>query len=189
MRTLITTPPGPAFDLQTLRDQVRVDAIDGSHPDDTMLLRQAAAARAFAESYTGLAIGEQTREVAADGFWDLANHTFPGGRPDSIEAFEHRTAGVPTWTALDLAAYYYDEYEGAVRIWAGAVLPYVPTVPNAVRIRYAIGSDIPPDVRAAMLLLVAELYMNRETSSQVKLEVVPVSVYALLAPHRLELGV
>ena len=191
MRSVIITPPGPAFNLQTLRDQVRIEAIGETHPDDNSLLRYAAAAQAFAEHYTGMAIGEQTREAIVDSYWELFNARLPGGRPTTIEALEYRAALTNEWTALGPTLYYYDAYDGALRVWGANswTMPPVSPVPNCVRVRYTIGGDIPPDVRAAMLLMVAELYLNRETSSQVKLEVVPVSVHALLAPHRLELGV
>ena len=188
MRSVTITPPGPVFNLQTLRDQVRIEAIGETHPDDGALLRYAAAAQAFAEHYTGMAIGEQTREAIADDFYAFAAGPLPGGRPEVVEAVEFRPVG-GAWTALDPSYFYYDEYDRVIRYWGTLALPTHSHLPNAVRVRYSIGSDVPPDVRAAMLLMVAELYLNRETSSQVKLEVVPVSVHALLAPHRLELGV
>lgn len=189
MLTLVTTPPGHLFSLQTLREHVRIDAIGDSHPDDNLLLRNAAAARAFAENYTGMAIGEQTREIAANDFWSLNGNYFPGGKPDSVEAFEYRILGTQTWELLSVAFFYYDQYAGVVRFWPNVVLPSLPDIYNSVRIRYTIGTDVPVDVRAAILLIVAELYVNREISAQADLRHVPLGARELLAPHRLELGV
>lgn len=189
MHTRVTSPPGPLFSLQTLREHVRVDAVGDSHPDDGLLLRNAAAARAFAENYTGMAIGEQTREIVADGFWDLTSNSFPGGTPDAVSAFEYRSVGTPNWTPLSAALFYYDEYAGVVRFWPDAALPGLPDIHNAARIRYTIGAEVPVDVRAAILLIVGELYLNRELSAQADLRHVPLGARELLAPHRLELGV
>ena len=189
MRTLVITPPGPLFNIQTLREQVRIDAIGDAHPDDALLLRQAAAARAHAELHTGLAIGEQTREVAGNSFWDLVNHSLPGGRPDLVEAFEYRSLGTAAWTAVDAGVFYYDAYDGALRFWAGAIVPTLPDIYNAARIRYVVGTDVPVDVRAAVLLITADLYLNRETSAPADLRPLPLGARELLAPHRLELGV
>lgn len=189
MHTRVTSPPSSLFNLQTLREHVRIDAIGDSHPDDQLLLRNAAAARAFAENYTGMAIGEQTREIVADGFLDLTSNPFPGGVPDAVEAFEYRSLGAGAWTVLSDSLFYYDQYAGVVRFWPNVTLPGLPDIHNAARIRYTIGAEVPVDVRAAILLIVGELYLNRELSAQADLRHVPLGARELLAPHRMELGV
>lgn len=189
MRSRVLTPPESVFAIQTLREQVRIEAIGDSHPDDALLLRQAKAARAWAEKYTGRAIGEQTREAVADDFTELQYTGLPGGPASVVEAVEYRAAGTNVWTGLDPAAYFFDAYVNMILFVPYASLPATSLVERAIRVRYVVGAEPEPDVLAAVLLLVAELYANRETSAQMTLLDVPLSAKALLAPYRLEIGV
>ena len=191
MRVKITTPAAPLFGIHLLREHVRVDAIDGSHPDDALLLRQSEAGRAWAEHYAGRAIGEQSWEVAADGWAALFALPLPGGDIASVAAVEGRDPTTGAWTLLAPTAYYLDEYAVPMQLRQapGAALPAVFKVSNSVRVRYIIGKPVPADILAAILIVVGELYLNRETSSSIQLYDVPLSAMHLLDPHRLEIGV
>jgi uncharacterized phiE125 gp8 family phage protein len=57
---------------------------------------------------------------------------------------------------------------------------------NAVRVEYVAGTaaeDMPPALRAALLLHIAHLYENREAASDKPMTALPLGVAALIAPY------
>ena len=72
---------------------------------------------------------------------------------------------------------------------AGASWPATFTTPKAVKVTYDAGyggasTDVPEDLRNALLLMVEHLYYNRGASSDARLEAIPFGVDAMLDPFR-----
>ena len=95
---------------------------------------------------------------------------------------------------LDAALYHlvHDAMGGRVDLAHGAAWPATAIRPDAVRVTVTAGygttaADVPHPIKAAILLMVADLYRNRETVTiGVSSAAIPMSmtVDALLAPYR-----
>ena len=70
---------------------------------------------------------------------------------------------------------------------AGATWPTAYNRADAIRLTYTVGgdaSDVLPDVKHAILMLVGHWYENREAVTDLKLSDTPMAVNALLGMHR-----
>lgn len=160
MAVKVITPPVNVLSLATLRMHLRL--IGDPHPEDSWLQSALAAAVNLAQHYTGRGIGSQTLELALDEF------------PDSpIQLKFTPVTSIISIKYLDLigveqtilpTTYVLDDY--GIQHWAVpvSVWPVTGYFANAVKIRYVTG-DIPPQVQAALLLTVADMYDNREQAN------------------------
>lgn len=171
---VITAP----VEILTLAE-VRLHLKDPATEDDALIASQLLAAHAYAEHYTGCAIGVQTLEMALDAFPDgaIAIERAPLVSVDSISYLD--SAGVvQTVPSTDYAI---DDYGMSAWIVPAYQTDWPETLDavNAVKVRYVAG-DVKPAVRAALLLIVGHLYANRESVSPGNLAVVPMGANALL---------
>lgn len=167
----------------------------GAHPDDALIQRLGRAARAAAEQYTEQAYAKQVWEVAYDGWVDMLSEGLPGGRVNSIVSITYRD-DLNAETALPAEQFVLDEFTRPARVREGVNATTWPALgrhhaPVVVRIQVGEYPDkaIPEDVKAAMLLIVGDLYEHREDTSPAPLQTLPNGARALLAPHRIGLGV
>lgn len=148
--------------------------------EDAQLTAFLAGAVAYAEHYTGRAIGSQTLELALD--------TFPAG---AIELPRGSVTNITSITYVDEAGvtqtmsntlYTLDNYD-ALQCWAVPAVdnewPAISQVANAVKVRYVAG-ELTPAVRNALLMLVANSFEHREESSESQLHSVPLGVKSML---------
>lgn len=161
----IVTPPEAVLSTAPLSDvenHLRIDAI----AEGAALNVYAKAAAQHAQEFTRRGIGSQV--------WDLLLDAFPAGPINlplpplqSVASITYvDTNGVTqTWAAED---YTVDAVSGRIFPAYGRWYPATRNVPNAVTVRFTCGypaANVPESIRAAMLLLVGDLYENREGQS------------------------
>ena len=172
---VITPPALPVIPLADVKLHLRVDHAT----DDALITAKIEAARAYVEHYTQLVFGEQTLELALDGFTEtdiplpygaLAVTSIKYDSPEGVE------------TTLAAINYTLDTYTAPATVSpaVGLAWPTARNSKNSVRIRYSAGSVPSGAVLAAMLLTIGHLYENREGSTQYKLESIPFGINALL---------
>lgn len=162
--------------------------------EDTLIGLYIAAATAYAESYLGRSLIDQT--------WDLYLDDFPEGdtpidipRPPLIEVTEFDDGQSPAFSG-------YSVDTSGSRLYLttpGTSWPVLQGTRNQVRIRYRAGyvdesvspdvGSVPDDIRNAILLIIGTLYAQRETIviGQAAVEI-PFGAEALLLRHRVELS-
>lgn len=204
MRVVVITPPDPVVAIDDAKAHLRVDD-DG---DDTLITAMVAAATGYIDGpdgWLGRALGPQQLEARFDAF-GYADHRdrewypllLPCPPIVSIVSVEYVDQSGVAQTA-DPATY---EMIGAeVSPVYGAQWPQTRWQREAVRIRYQAGyvvdptadplvAALPAPIRAAILLMVGDLYSNRETTLDgraTNVASVPMSttVENLLAPYRI----
>lgn len=181
MTVRVITPPEPLVDLATAKAHLRV--LDTA--SDTLITAYIAAASAHIDGpggWLGRAIGPQTLEA-------------------SFDSFDCHLIRLPYPPVTEITSITYDDVDGVEQTTDsgayslsgdGALLAYGTSWPSArsytgaVRIQYEAGYETIPDtVTAAVLLMVADLFANRETVGE-GLTATPMSttVERLLGPLR-----
>lgn len=164
MALSLVTPPVWPVSLADAKAHLRVETAD----DDALITAHIGAACEHVEHVTGRAIATQT--------WELVMDRFPSGSIavplpplQSVNAITYiDTAGdTQVWAA---ANYSVDAVGGRVAPAYGASFPATRAVHNAVKVRFTAGyTALPAAIQAAVLLLVGDLYANREAQQEVPL--------------------
>lgn len=182
MRVVVVTPPEPVVTLSEAKAHLRVRHSD----EDALIEAYIFAATAHIDGpdgWLGRALGDQVLEAYSDVFRDCMR--LPFGPVIEIVSVKYLAGTGDEVTVLPT------EYE--LRGWLlgsafGKRWPSVLSHPEAVRIQYRAGYvDLPPPIRAAILLMVGDLYLNRETASiGAAASQIPMSttVTNLLSPYR-----
>lgn len=172
MGVVVVTPPEPLVTRDLAKKHLRVDGA----AEDTLIDLYIAAASGHIDgpgAYLGRAIGEQTLEITVAEF-PACGGIWLGGSVLAIVSIQVTDAdGVER----DLA-------ENEYRLVGGAVLPPIngafPAAPGGVRVRWTAGyAETPSAIAAAVLLMVGDLYKNREF-----VPTVSNTVENLLRPYR-----
>jgi uncharacterized phiE125 gp8 family phage protein len=200
------TDPVEPITLQECREHLNlvgdVGSSGESHPDDDQISAFLSAAREYTEKWTGYIIARRQVEVAFDDFGDedwldlispvvelIAVDYIVSGQTLSTEDSDEQI-GV---TLDDMAV-------PARLVLTSGSWPATDEVPNAIRVRLeagfkgpdAVSTDdaqlLPKSLRAAILLLMAHLYENREASIEKALSEIPFGVECLLRLYRFKLG-
>lgn len=165
--------------------------------------RLIAAARRHVEMVTGRALITQTWESVLDAFPRPCPRTSPSwpaivldkGALQSVTSVTYVDAAGATQTlAPDKYLVDKDSTPGRVLPAYGETWPETREQPNAVRVRFVAGyanaAAVPEDVKAAMLLIIGQLYEKREVDI-IGAVVSPITfaLEALLAPYRLHVGI
>lgn len=183
MRVVVVTPPGPVVTLAEAKAHLRVSG----PAEDALIEGMVAAATQHLDGPAGWlsrALGVQTLEARLDLTChpSLIRLSFPPIR--SVESVTYLDANRAPIVA-DPSTYELigdDVIAIGAPAWANAY-----SGREALRVRFSAGYDtIPAPIRAAILLMVGDLYGYRETTSQVAATSVPMSltVEALLGPYR-----
>ncbi len=187
--TRTTSPSTEPVSKSTAKDHLRVDFTN----DDSMIERQIESARRYIEKVSGLSLIDQT--------WRWTRDRFPGDvfdipRPplQSVNSIKYTDSDGNTST-VSSSKYIVDTDSTPGRValkddedWPN-VDPQLQVV-NGVEINFDAGygssaSDVPSDLRDAILLVVGHLYENREwTVTGAISREVKNSVMALVRPHR-----
>lgn len=201
---IIQRATGRLLALDTLYRQCEVVAIDSDgHPDDSLLLGYLDAATDFAEKFTGRSLLARGYEFALDDFPRISCAP-PGVLQPAIEVPYPPLIAIVSFTFTDDSDgeleqdvdYTVDDYGDKatlrpVSTWPSLVTPTA----NRVRCQYIAGyqseedpdSDagpLPGGIRAAVLIVVEDLYRNRGTLSQEARD----GAESLLRPWRVLLG-
>jgi uncharacterized phiE125 gp8 family phage protein len=180
--------------LAEAKAHLRVDTSD----DDTLIGGMIAAATGYAERFMGRTLVDTT--------YDLVLDKFPTGRrpliiprPPVIEVEDIFV----TDSAGDEAAYggsYSRDLVGG-RLLAPASGWPTGTTEASIRVRYRAGyvrivdesplttaGDVPDDIKAAILLYLGSLYLQRESLAPGAMSIVPWSAEQILRQHRVEMS-
>jgi len=184
MSVVVVTPPEAALvDLDLTKAHLRVDHDE----DDALITSYIEAACGHLNGPGGWlnrSISPQTLELRRDGFWCPLR--LPYGPVTAIVSVVY-VDGSGTEQTLDDAGYVLNDE--ALSLAYGASWPSVRGDRNGVRIRYEAGdATLHPSVRSAILLMVGDLYSNRESSVQGLTSAgiaMSTTVENLLAPFRI----
>ena len=181
-RLTCTQPGAPALDLVTVKANLRVDDTN----EDTTITALMAAAQRMVEGPTGCGLALKTST------WVLSLDSWPAqidlefGPVASITSLTYLDAGGARQT-LAGSDYLVDLTCRPARIvpaW-GKSWPNTREQPGSVLITYVAGAaTVAADLTAAMTLLVAHWFANREAVADAGLAPLPIGVEALLGPHR-----
>lgn len=189
MRYVVATPPSvEPVSLATAKSHLHIDTDDTSSDAYLPLLIQAV--REHAERHCRRAFITQTINLYADTF-EAHLLQLPYGNLQSISYIKYLdTDGIEQ--TLDASKYVVDAQSIPGRIVPafGEVWPSTQYMINAVRIQAVVGfgdadTDVPNDIRVAMLLHLGHLFENREETTPVPVSSIPMGYDALLATHRL----
>lgn len=190
----ITAPSTEPISLEKARLHLRLDTSGSpaSHPDDSLVTSLISAVRENAEEYTGQKIAYGTYEMRADNFKDLeiSLQTWPVNSITSV-SYVDTNDETQTLTGSD---YELDTYTKPARL-----KPVADFFPEAkqVTIRFTAGFTdgqspnsypMPKAIESAMLLMLGNLYDNRESVSSMQSYERPMSATYLLNPYRIKLG-
>lgn len=184
MSVVVVTPPSPAIGRDLVDAHLRLE-VGVAHEDDALIDAYVAAAVAYIDGprgRLGRAIWEQTLELRQIGFGQTIR--LPYGPVRAVTSIKYVDQDGAEQT---LAA---DQYvlsnDGVISLAHNASWPSLRGDAEGVRIRYVAGYDALPDgIRAALLMMVAHWYRNREavTADQAAGEV-PMGARALLAQYQ-----
>ncbi|MHA0333667.1 head-tail connector protein [Sphingomonas aquatilis] len=181
MRVVVVEQALPVLSLVEAKEHLAVDSDD----NDALIAGYLDAATAHIDGpdgWLGRSIGVQTLEARCDVFRDAMQLSY--GPVLDIVSVDYLTPG---GTAAVVAPVDYE-----VRGWIlgsafGRRWPAVGAHPEAVRIKYRAGyDDVPPAIKAAILLMTGDLFRNRDTVAATTATQIPMSttVMNLLAPFR-----
>ncbi|RZJ01819.1 MAG: phage gp6-like head-tail connector protein [Brevundimonas sp.] len=181
MSVVVVTPPEPDIDLDLVKAHLRVD-----HADDDVLIQafiDAACGHIDGPAgWLGRSIWAQTLELRQDGLCGRVR--LPYGPVTAITTVKTvDTNGVEqTMSSSD----YLLTNGGDLVLAHGASWPSVRGDTEGVRIRYAAGfAALPGAILSAVLLMVGDLYSNRETVGEVTGAIqMSTTVANLLSPFR-----
>lgn len=182
MRTVVITPPDPFVDLDTAKAHLRVS----DDTEDTLITAYIAAACSHIDGpsgWLGRAIGVQTLE-ARGSYFNGCRWVLPFPPVIEVASVKYLDAD---GTEQTLATNQYEVRGNGIERAYGVSWPSVRWDAENVRVRYDAGYDeIPGAITAAVLLMVGDLYTNRDTAivGQSASVAMSTTVENLLAPYR-----
>jgi uncharacterized phiE125 gp8 family phage protein len=187
--TLVTAPATPAVSIEEAKVYVRLAGDDGSH--NALLANLVGAATSVVERKTGLALITRTYALQLDGFPGGADPVIYLPKPPALAVSLVRyldDAG--SWITLDAALYTADvaSVPGRVAPAPDTAWPGTRRMLGAVQVTYTAGygpaaSDVPEDLRLAILMLAGHWYDNPTAASSMSLSEVPMAFAAILEQH------
>ena len=176
--TLVTGPVSEPVDLSDAKLHLRVDSID----EDVLIEGYISAARLSIEAHAGLALLDQS--------WDLVLDSWPGPVVD----FNMGPVTSIISVSVDGKTLSPETYNLAPGLNArlirtdGATWPRPKSLAAGIVVRFACGfgasgSEVPRDIRHALLMTVAHWYENRELAPGTGDQLTP-PARRLLAPYR-----
>jgi uncharacterized phiE125 gp8 family phage protein len=192
MATKIIT--APSFEPLSVADVSEYLRLDDS-PTDTLLISSLiTAARQHLENYLNRYIAEQTVELALTGWKDKIDLSAPVQSVTSVKYLDEN--GVEQ--TLNSNQYLVDTYSEPAAIYPAhdVTYPNLYDQENNVKIRYVVGftsggspdtNPLPDPLKFAMMLIIGDLYANREAGGEKAYQVNP-TVQNLLQFYRLNIG-
>lgn len=184
MRVVVTTPPADAVSLADAKAHLKVKHV----AEDALIAGLVAAATQSIDGpngWLGRAIGVQTLE-ASFSVYEASASALRLPYPPAIDlvavSWLHSNGTVIDGDLADFELIGDTLHADGTPPWSGMKIDR-----EALRIRYRAGYQATPaPIRAAILLMVGDLYRNRETVTAVQMSEVPMSatVKTLLGPFR-----
>ena len=174
-------PDDPVVELEEIKKHCRVEYFTD---DDDYLTELVEVATAFIEGPYGIGIClmPQTWRLSLDYF--PSEIVIPLGPVTAISGITYTdadgdSATVSTWRA--------DLDSSPCRIWPArdTAWPVSTLQPGAVKVTFTAGYEtVPSDLKAAVKLIVGNLYENREAATEIKLTDLPFGVSTILERYR-----
>jgi len=152
--------------------------------DDTLISALITAARQHLERHCNSAFVTQTITEVWPSFYKR-NHCSVAP-VQSLTTLQHISEGAAIYTTTDASLYGFDTYAKPAYIYRMPDMTYPITedVPDAVKAVYVAGygaaASVPVPIKAAILLVVADLYENRQDT----IKRMPSAAEYLIAPYR-----
>lgn len=186
--------------IQEARKHLRIEPFGTPlrHPDDNYVESLISVAREWCEQYLRRALATQTVTMALNSF-PIDGIKLPLNPAQSVSSIIYLDKNNASQT-ISASDYYLDTFDGAVYFNEGYAYPTLSQRENSILVTYVAGyadgankTPIPFPIKAAILLLVANFYENRQQdqlgSTKVTFNSLPMGVYNLLQPYRLNMGV
>jgi len=207
LRVVVATA-GEQVSIDEARGHLRLDNYGSppAHPDDSLLEQiYIPAARRICEGLSGRALVPQTYELGIGRFpcagmtYHRAGVRLQIGPVTSVTSVKYDDSNAVEQELLT-ADYLLDSYTepGYIYPAINSAWPTTGQTPNAVRIRFEAGYDLPSaspqdnplpqEYKAAILLVMGHLYENREQTTVLKLEELKLGVHQLLGLDALRKG-
>lgn len=192
MATKIIT--APTFEPLSIGDVSEYLRLDDSPTDTALISALITAARQHLENYLNRYIAEQTVELALTGWKDKIDLSAPLQTVISVKYIDQDG----NEQTLPSNQYVIDNYSEPASIYPayGVTYPNLYDVENNVKIRYVVGftsggspnlNPLPETLKFAMMLIIGDLYANREAGGEKAYQVNP-TVKNLLQFYRLNIG-
>jgi hypothetical protein len=192
MATKIIT--APTFEPLTVADVSEYLRLDDSPTDTLLISALITAARQHLENYLNRYIAQQTVELALTGWSDKIDLSAPLQSVSSVKYLD--VNGVEQTLAAN--QYVIDNYSEPAVIYPAynVTYPNLYDQENNVKIRYVVGftsggspdtNPLPDTLKFAMMLIIGDLYSNREAGGEKAYQVNP-TVQNLLQFYRLNIG-
>lgn len=155
----VTDESGEPITLAEAKAQCLVDSTD----DDGQLKNLIAAARGHVEKYCNIRLAEQAVEVKCDSFADMAR--LPVAPALSVTSIEYRdTTGAEQTLSTDVYEERFDDLEAAIVLQYGQRWPAIQPG-SRITLTAVVGYEtLPPAVKVAMLMFIADSYNQRENA-------------------------
>ena len=201
MKYLVITPPSvEPITLGEVRTHLRIEPFGSplEHPDDAYIGMCVTVAREFCEQYLERSLATQTIRLVVDNF----NETIylPNAPIQSVDGITYVDENGVVQT-VSPTIYELDSYDNKIRLQYDQEWPNVRSQEDAVTVVYTSGYTngaspdtypIPTAIKSAMLLIVGNLYENRQQdvlgNTRISFNSLPLGVYNLLQPYRLGMG-
>ena len=192
MATKIIT--APSFEPLSVADVSEYLRLDDSPTDTLLISALITAARQHLENHLNRYIAEQTVELALTGWKDKIDLSAPLQSVTSVKYLDEN--GVEQTLASN--QYVVDTYSEPAAIYPayGVTFPNLYDQENNVKIRYVVGftsggspdtNPLPEPLKFAMMLIIGDLYANREAGGEKAYQINP-TVMNLLQFYRLNIG-
>ena len=201
----ITDPEEP-ISLAEAREHLNltpdVDSDDvESHPDDAQISAFLTAAREYAEFFTGCTIANREVQFSFDAFPEDGGELELLAYPvNALVGITHSQGSSSSDADQPAAMLDTESMPARLVLPSGSSWPAADDIPNAVTVTLDVGylpagdstsgaRPLPKALRAAILLLMAHLYENREASVEKTLQEIPFGVEVLLRMQRYRTGI
>lgn len=186
--TIDTAPTVEPVTLTDLKDQLRITTTD----EDSYLTALITAARRNVEHILGRSLITQTWNLYLDNFPASANTPISLLKPplQSVTWVKYwdNNDTEQTWTSSEYVVDT-DNICGLVYPDRTYNWPSVRDFPKAVNIKfvagYGLAVDVPQDIKQAILLIIGHLERNREHTTGMTLNEIPMGANAILAPYKI----
>lgn len=175
-----TQPAAEPISLQEAKLHLKVD----NTADDNLITALIIAARQYLERYCNSVFVTQTITEVWPSFYKR-NH-FSVAPVQSLTSFEYKPDGSNTYTTTPANLYGLYTFGKPAFVYKDddSTYPTTEDVPDAVKAVYIAGygsaADVPAPIKAAMLLVIGDLYENRQDT----VKRMPTAAEYLIAPYR-----
>ncbi len=184
----ITKTAEPAIEPVSLSEAKEHLRITNSN-DDSFINRLITSARQISENFTGLGFIQQSYSIFIDEFPKSGVIKIPKQPFLSLQAINIYDAS-DNFVAEDLNLYSIDQIQGRIVLKDGYIAPIAKRKINGIEISFNVGygtnaSDVPEDIKTAILLLVASMYENRGNNIQEQLHLSKTGAAEILQPYKI----